>query len=74
MTKPTESTEETVQHGETQQRSPRYRIIAALALALMALTSCARDPAPPPAATAAGAPNVYLDYSGKDDALTGGVR
>src|ERR1051325_9293386 len=46
--------------------------LAMLALAALLLASCAAPPPPPPPAAASSSP--YLDYSGREDVLSGGVR
>jgi proline iminopeptidase len=48
--------------------------ILLLTLAVLASQACANQPATSQPATAPAASNAYLDYSGRDDALSGGVK
>jgi proline iminopeptidase len=48
--------------------------IITLALVVLALQACANRPAVNQSAQASSAPNSYLDYSGRDDLASGGVK
>lgn len=56
---------------------PRSSVICAILACCSFVAACGRNPAAEPAATAARSgsePSQYLDYSGRDDALAGGVK
>lgn len=50
------------------------RFVVLLAAAVLVLQACAQDPAPDTSAAESTAATGYLDYSGRDDVLAGGVR